>query len=67
LRTEVLPVFNSILLLKHGNNAGIAVCIPKETILKEIAAKVEYVKAAFFNLVWELSSGTSYNCRCISL
>jgi hypothetical protein len=28
-------------------NNGIAVCIPKETMLKEMAAKIEYVKPAF--------------------
>jgi hypothetical protein len=27
--------------LKHGNNNGITVYIPKETILKEIAAKIQ--------------------------
>jgi hypothetical protein len=31
----------STALLKHGNNDGIAVYISKETILKEIAAKIE--------------------------
>jgi hypothetical protein len=37
---------------------GIAVYVPKETILKEITAKVEYVKPAFlFDLVEELSYG----------
>jgi hypothetical protein len=27
--------------LKRGNNDGIAVYVPKETILKEMAAKIE--------------------------
>jgi hypothetical protein len=27
--------------LKRGKNDGIAVCVPKETILKEMAAKIE--------------------------
>jgi hypothetical protein len=29
------------MLLKHGKDHGIAVYVPKETILKEIAAKLE--------------------------
>jgi hypothetical protein len=29
----------SMVLLKHGRNDGIAVCVPKETILKEMAAE----------------------------
>jgi hypothetical protein len=28
-------------LLKHGKNDGIAVYVPKETILKEITLKIE--------------------------
>jgi hypothetical protein len=31
----------STVLLKHGKNYGVAVYIPKETILKEMAAKIE--------------------------
>jgi hypothetical protein len=31
----------SIVFLKRGKNDGIAVYIPKETILKEMAAKIE--------------------------
>jgi hypothetical protein len=31
----------STLLLKSGQNDGIAVYVPKETILKETAAKIE--------------------------
>jgi hypothetical protein len=30
-----------MVLLKRGKNDGITVCIPKETILKEVAAKIE--------------------------
>jgi hypothetical protein len=29
-----------MVVLKHGKNDGIAVYIPKETILKEMAAKI---------------------------
>jgi hypothetical protein len=36
----------STVLLKHGNE-GIAVYVSKETILKEMAAKLEQVKPAF--------------------
>jgi hypothetical protein len=32
---------------KHGENYGIAVYVPKETILIEMAAKIEQVKPAF--------------------
>jgi hypothetical protein len=31
----------SIVLFKRGKNDGIAVYVPKETILKEMAAKIE--------------------------
>jgi hypothetical protein len=34
------------MLLKHGENGGIAVYVPNETILKEIA-KIEQVKPPF--------------------
>jgi hypothetical protein len=48
-------------LLKRGKNGGIGVYIPKETILKEMAAKIEYIKRAFlFDLVQEFSDSTSY-------
>jgi hypothetical protein len=43
-------------LLKRGENDGIAVYIPKETTLKEMAAKIEQVKPAFFDLVQELAN-----------
>jgi hypothetical protein len=39
-----------MVLLKSGKNDGIALYISKETILKEIAAKIEQVKLAF--LFW---------------
>jgi hypothetical protein len=34
-------------LLKRGKNDRITVYIPKETILKEMAARIEQVKPAF--------------------
>jgi hypothetical protein len=37
----------SMVLLKRGKTDGIAVYIPKESILKEMAAKIEEVKPAF--------------------
>jgi hypothetical protein len=37
----------STVLLKRGKHDGIAVYVPKETILKEMAAKIEQVKPAF--------------------
>jgi hypothetical protein len=40
-----------MVLSKHGKNDRIAVYVPKETILKEMAAK--------FDLVRELSDSTS--------
>jgi hypothetical protein len=45
----------AMVLLKHGKNDGIVVYSPKETILKEMAAKIEEVKPAFLVLS---SSGT---------
>jgi hypothetical protein len=49
-------------LLKDGKNDGITVYVPKE--LKEMAAKIEYVKPAFiFYLVREPSDSTSYKTR----
>jgi hypothetical protein len=49
-------------LLKHGKNDGVVVYVPKETIFKEIAAKIEQVTQAFlfFYIVQELSDSTSY-------
>jgi hypothetical protein len=31
----------STVLLKHGKNGGISVYVPKETVLKEMAAEIE--------------------------
>jgi hypothetical protein len=36
--------------LKRGKNDGTAVYVPKETILKEMGAKFEWVKPAFLFL-----------------
>jgi hypothetical protein len=36
-----------MVLLRHGKENRIAAYIPKETILKEMAAKIEQVKPAF--------------------
>jgi hypothetical protein len=48
----------SMVLLKHGENDGIAVYIPEETFLKEMAAKIKLSQHLFFDLVWELSIST---------
>jgi hypothetical protein len=37
----------SAVLLKRGKNDGIAVYVPKEIILREMAAKIDQVKPAF--------------------
>jgi hypothetical protein len=37
----------STVLLKRGKNDEITVYIPKETILKEMTARIEYVKPVF--------------------
>jgi hypothetical protein len=42
-------------LLKHGKNDGIAVYIPKETILKAMAAKIKLSQHFFFDPVQKLS------------
>jgi hypothetical protein len=39
--STALGKMTSAVLLKHGKSDGIAVYIPKETILKEMAAKIE--------------------------
>jgi hypothetical protein len=39
--STALRKMTSMVLLKHGKNDGIAVYIPKDTILKEMAAKIE--------------------------
>jgi hypothetical protein len=38
---------SSMILLKCGKSNGNAVYVPKETILKEMAAKIDEVKPAF--------------------
>jgi hypothetical protein len=48
----------STVLLKRGKNDGIAVYVPKETILKEMAAKIELSQRFFFDLVRELSNSS---------
>jgi hypothetical protein len=46
----------SAVLLKGGENDGIAVYVTKETTLKEMVPKIEQVKSAFpFDIVLELS------------
>jgi hypothetical protein len=39
--STALRKMTSTVLLKHAKNDGIAVYVPKETILKEMAAKIE--------------------------
>jgi hypothetical protein len=39
--STTLKKMTSTVLLKHRKNDGIAVYVPKETILKEMAAKIE--------------------------
>jgi hypothetical protein len=39
--STALRKMTTMVLLKRGNNDGIAVYVPKETILKEMAAKIE--------------------------
>jgi hypothetical protein len=39
--STALRKMTSTVLLKRGKNDGIAVSVPKETILKEMAAKIE--------------------------
>jgi hypothetical protein len=40
----------SKMLFKHGKNDGISVYVPKESILKEIAAKWSMLREHFFFL-----------------
>jgi hypothetical protein len=51
----------STVRLKREKNDGIAVFVPKGTILKEMASKIKLRQHLFFNLVRELSDSTSYN------
>jgi hypothetical protein len=50
----------STVLSKRGKNDGITVYIPKETILKETAAKIKLSQHFFLHVVQELSNSTSY-------
>jgi hypothetical protein len=46
-------------LLKRGKNDGIAVYVPKETILKETVAKIDkFSQHLFFGLVREFSDSS---------
>jgi hypothetical protein len=48
-------------LLKRGKRKnGIAVYVPKETILKQMAAKIKLGQHFFFDLVQKLSNSTLY-------
>jgi hypothetical protein len=38
---DSIKEITSVMLLKHGKNDGIAVYLPKETVLKEMAARIE--------------------------
>jgi hypothetical protein len=46
----------STVLLKRGKNDGIAVYVPRGTILQEMAAKIKLSQHFFFYLVRELSN-----------
>jgi hypothetical protein len=50
----------SMVLLKCVKNDGIAAFVPKNSILKVMAAKNELNQHFFFDLVRELSDSTSY-------
>jgi hypothetical protein len=45
--STALKKITSMVLLKRGKNYRITIYVPKEIILKEMAAKIEYVKPAF--------------------
>jgi hypothetical protein len=45
----------SMVLLMHGKNNGIAVYVPKETIVKEMATKIKISQHFFLDLIRELS------------
>jgi hypothetical protein len=45
--STALRKITSTVLLKRRKNNGIAVYVPKQTMLKEMAAKIEQVKSAF--------------------
>jgi hypothetical protein len=48
--STALRKMSSMVLLKCGKSDGNAVYVPKETILKEMAAKIDEVKPAFIFL-----------------
>jgi hypothetical protein len=57
----------STVLLKHGKNDGIAVYVPKETILKEMAAKIKLSQHFSFDIVRELSDTPHKNAIKLQL
>jgi hypothetical protein len=44
-----------MILLKHGKNNGIPVCVLRETILKEMADKIKLSQHFFVDIIQELS------------
>jgi hypothetical protein len=48
--STALRKITSMVLLKHGINDGNIVYVPKDTILNEMASKIEKVKPAFLLL-----------------
>jgi hypothetical protein len=57
--STALRKITSTVLLKRGKNDGIAVCVPKKTILKEMAVKIKLSHHFFSYLVWELYDSTA--------
>jgi hypothetical protein len=49
----------STVLLKHGKNNEITVYVPKETVLKEMVAKIKLSQHFVFDRVREISDSTS--------
>jgi hypothetical protein len=62
--STALRKITSTVLLKRGINDGIAVYVPKETILKETAAKIKLSQYFFFDLVQELSDTPRMSLLC---
>jgi hypothetical protein len=58
--TTALRKMTSTVFLKRGKNGGIAVYVHKETILKEMTAKIKLRQHFFFDVVRELSDTTSH-------
>jgi hypothetical protein len=48
--STALTKITSTVHLKRGENNGIPIYVPKKTVLKEMAAKIKQVKAAFIIL-----------------